>query len=404
MTMPATSRMLDGVRVLDLSRVMSGPYCTAMLADLGADVIKIEKPGSGDDARRFGPYKDGESAYFLLLNRGKKSVTVDLKTSEGIALVIDIARKSDVVVENFRPGVAGRLGLGYDAVRAVNPRIVYASISGFGQESPLADRPALDLAIQAMSGLMSMTGPKEGGPFAVGESIADVSTGMFAAWGIMAALFERERSGEGRYLEVAMLDSLFSMMLTGLGRLLYTGETPGRVGNRHPETYPVDLFSTKSGDVVLVVPTDALFATFAEIIGRPELAEDERFRSYAGRSRNDDALRAIIAEWARNMSAEEVIALLGKASIPCAPVWSLDQMAGSDHARERNLVIAGQHAKLGAVPVVPQPVRFSGAQRGVESGAEPVTPLLGEHTEAVLRDLLGKTGAEVRSLAEKKII
>jgi CoA:oxalate CoA-transferase len=216
----------------------------------------------------------------------------------------------------------------------------------------------------------------------------------------MAALFERERSGKGRYLEVAMLDSLFSMMLTGLSRLLYMGETPARVGNRHPESYPVDLFSTKTGDVVLVVPNDAVFAVFAKIIGRPELADDARFKNYAERSRNDDALRPIIADWARSLTAEEVIEMLGEASIPCAPVWSLDRVADSDHARQRNLVIQGRHATLGAVPVVPQPVRFS----DVEAGEEPIMPLLGEHTEAVLRDVLGMNDADVKSLADKNVI
>ena len=396
----ATSKLLDGVRILDLSRVMSGPYCTAMLADLGAEVIKIEIPGRGDDARHFGPYKDGESAYFLLLNRGKKSVTVNLKAPEGVKLVQDIAAASDVVVENFRPGVTKRLKLDYQTLASINPRLVYASISGFGQASPLADRPALDLVIQAMSGLMSMTGPKDGGPYAVGESMADVATGMFAAFGIMAALFERERSGKGRFLEVAMLDSCFSMLLTGLSRLLYLGEPPHRVGNRHPESYPVDLFSTKTGDVVIVVPNDALFRAFAGIIGQPALADDPRFSAYAARSRNDDALRDIIARGMRTRSADEVLGLLGRASIPCAPVWSLGDLAGSDHARERGLVADGRHGKLGMVPVVPQPVRFS----DVAPGDEPVMPRLGEDTGTVLREVLGLSEAQIAALGERKVV
>lgn len=396
----ATSKLLDGVRILDLSRVMSGPYCTAMLADLGAEVIKIEIPGRGDDARHFGPYKDGESAYFLLLNRGKKSVTVNLKAPEGVKLVQDIAAASDVVVENFRPGVAKRLKLDYETLAAINPRLVYASISGFGQASPLADRPALDLVIQAMSGLMSMTGPKDGGPYAVGESIADVATGMFCAFGVMAALFERERSGKGRYLEVAMLDSVFSMLLTGLGRQLYLGETPHRVGNRHPETYPVDLFSTKTGDVVIVVPHDAMFQKLAGVMGQPELADDPRFAEYGPRSRNEDALREVIARWMASRSVEEVTSLLGEASIPCAPVWSLGDLAGSDHARERGLVAEGRHGKLGMVPVVPQPVRFS----DVEPGDEPVMPRLGEDTASVLREVLGLSEAQIADLGERKVV
>ena len=400
MLLTATSKLLDGLRVLDLSRVMSGPFCTAMLADLGAEVIKIEQPGRGDDARGFGPYKDGESAYFMLLNRGKRSVTVDLKSPEGVKLVKDLAAKSDAVVENFRPGVTTRLGVDYDALRTVNPRLVYASISGFGRESPLADRPALDLAIQAMSGLMSVTGSKDGGPQAVGESIADVATGMFAAWGIMAALFERERSGEGRFLEVAMLDSVFSMLLTPLSRLLYLGETPGRVGNRHPETYPVDLFSTATGDIVLAVTSDAAFERFSKAIGQAELASDPRFSSYDARNLNEDALRPIIAAWTSARTVEEVIAALGEAAIPCAPVWSLASVVNSEHARDRRLVGEARHADLGAVPVVPQPVRFLTR----EAGEAQEIPCIGEHTHSVLRDVLGMDEADIAALADKNVI
>lgn len=400
MIFPANSDLLKGVRVLDLSRVMSGPYATAMLADLGAEVIKVEQPGRGDDARRFGPYKDGESGYFLLLNRGKKSITVDLKTPEGAALVKALAVNSDVVIENFRPGVAKRLGLDHDAMRQLNPRLVYASISGFGQESPLADRPALDLAIQAMSGLMSVTGAKDGGPQAVGESIADVATGMFAAFGIMSALFERERSGKGRYLEVAMLDAVFSMLLTPLARLLYTGAIPGRVGNRHPETYPVDLFSTQTGDVVLVVPSDSAFKAFAGAMGHPELADDPRFDSYDARNANEDALRAIIAEWTAARSADDVMATLADAGIPCAPVWSLDHVARSDHAKARGLVVEGRHGAIGQAPFVPQPVRFSDTQ----AAEPPEAPQLGEHTEAVLREALGLDDAAIERLRQAKAI
>jgi len=400
MEMCATSTLLQGIRVLDLSRVMSGPYCTAMLADLGAEVIKVEIPGRGDDARHFGPYKDGESAYFALLNRGKKSLAVDLKSPDGVKLVRDIAEKSDVVVENFRPGVAKRLGLDYEALAGVNPQLVYASISGFGQASPLADRPALDLAIQAMSGLMSMTGPKDGGPYAVGESITDVTTGMFCAFGIMAALFERQRSGKGRYLEVAMLDACFSMMLTGLSRQLYLGETPSRVGNRHPESYPVDHFTTKTGDVVIAAPNDTLFNALAKLMGQPELAEDEKYATYDARSRNDEALRNIIAAWMSERTSEEVVARLGEASIPCAPVWSLGDVAGSDHARERQLVTEGRHKKLGTVPVVPQPVRFS----DVEPGDPSSIPTLGEDTKAVLQDVLGLSDEAIAALVDRKIV
>ena len=243
--------LLDGVRILDLTRVMSGPFCTAMLADLGAEVIKVEMPGFGEEGRHFAPFKDDESAYFLLLNRGKRSITVDLKSNEGVALIHALAAKSDVLVENFRPGVMKRLGLDHESLLAANPRLIYASISGFGQNGPFSDLPAFDLVIQAMSGLMSLTGPRDGAPTAVGESIADICTGMFASWGVLAALFERERTGKGRHLEVAMLDSVFAMLLTSLSRRLYIGEMPQRVGNRHPETYPVDSLPTRDGGIVV---------------------------------------------------------------------------------------------------------------------------------------------------------
>ena len=208
--MTGKDQLLEGVRILDLSRVMSGPFCTAMLADLGAEVIKIEIPGNGDDSRFFGPFVDGESAYFMLLNRGKKSLTLDLKSDEGKKILMATVAECDVVVENFRPGVAQRLGLDYDTLKSENPALIYASISGFGQDGPFADRPAYDLIVQAMSGLMHITGQRDGPPTAVGESVVDVCTGMFAAWGIMSALFARERTGKGRYLDVAMLDSMYS--------------------------------------------------------------------------------------------------------------------------------------------------------------------------------------------------
>ena len=278
--------------MLDLTRVMSGPFCTAMLADLGAEVIKIEMPGFGEEGRHFAPHVNGESTYFALLNRGKKSVTINLKSPEGIALIRDLARQSDVLVENFRPGSWSGSGLARDVLQADNPRLIYASISGFGQNGPFSDLPAFDLVIQAMSGLMSVTGERDGQPTAVGESVADVATGMFAAWGIAAALYDRERTGVGRRLEVAMLDSVFSMLLTSLSRRLFTDQPTRRVGNRHPETYPVDSFATKDGDIVLVGFSDAdRFVGICEAIGQPELADDPRFKTNADRNIHEIELR-----------------------------------------------------------------------------------------------------------------
>lgn len=393
-------KMLEGIRILDLSRVMSGPFCTSMLADLGAEVIKIEMPGSGDEGRSFGPYKNGESAYFMLLNCNKKSVTINMKAKEGVALVKDMIPHCDVLVENFRPGVMKRLGLDYDTVRPLNDGLVYASISGFGQEGPLRDLPAFDLVIQAMSGLMSVTGPKGGPATAVGESAADVCTGMFAAFGIMTALFDRARGGPGRHIDISMLDLMMSMQLTGLSRQLYLNDTPSPVGNRHPVTYPVDLFPTRSGDIVMVCFSQGSFRALCELMGQPALADDPRFKNNDARNRHETELRDLISRWTSQLDAADTVARLNKANIPAAPVWNLKQLTQSDHVKARELVVRGSHSRVGDVPLVPQPVRFSDAQ----PITNPTTPSLGEHTEQVLAELLDLDAKRLIELKAAKAI
>ena len=392
--------LLGSIRVLDLTRVMSGPFCTSMLADLGAEVIKIELPESGDEGRSFGPFVDGESSYFMLLNRNKKSVTVNMKSEEGRALVRALIPKCDVLIENFRPGVMARLGLDEPSVRTLNSSIVYTSISGFGQDSPLKDWPAFDLVIQAMSGLMSLTGPKGGPATAVGESVADVCTGMFAAFGTVAALFDRERTGKGRHLDVAMLDCMMSMQLTGLARQLYKDDTPRPAGNRHPVTYPVDSFSTQTGDIVMVCFSDRTFASLAALMGTPDLADDPRFVDNQARNENEDLLRDKISAWTTTLPQEAILSALLDAGIPAAPVWDLGQLTGSEHVAQRGLVTSGSHGSLGTVPLVPQPVRFSDA----ESTDEPTTPVLGEHTQSVLETLANVDGDTLETLRQKKVI
>ncbi len=397
---PLPPHLFDGIRVLDLTRVMSGPFCTSMLADLGAEVIKIEMPGFGEEGRHFAPYVNGESTYFALLNRGKKSVTINLKTPDGIAMVRDLARQADVLVENFRPGVMDRLGLNTDTLQADNPRLIVASISGFGQSGPFADWPAFDLVIQAMSGLMSVTGERDGRATAVGESIADVATGMFAAWGVAAALYDRERTGVGRKLDVAMLDSVFSMLLTGLSRRLFTEKPTRRAGNRHPETYPVDSFATKTGDIVLVGFSDAVVRRIGEAIGEPGLINDPRFRTNADRNAHESELRALIAGWAGALTQEEALAALRAADVPAAPVWSLDDLIASGHPQARGMLQPGSNGKLGNISLVPQPVQFTGAKHI----AGMVTPTIGEHTENVLAEKLGIDAARLADLRTRKVI
>ena len=393
-------RLLEGVRVLDLSRVMSGPFCTAMMADLGAEVIKIEMPGGGDDSRHFGPFVDGESAYFMLLNRGKRSMTLDLKSERGREILMAMVKSSDVVIENFRPGVAKRLGLDYASLEPLHPSLIYASISGFGQDGPLADRPAYDLIVQAMSGLMNVTGQRNGPPTAVGESVIDVCTGMFAAWGISTALYDRERTGRGRNLDIAMMDSMFSMMLTVLSMQLYTDRPPTRVGSRHPVTYPVDVFEAKDGHIVMVVTTDRAFAALCGAIGQPALSDDDRFRTNADRNAHESELKAAIETWTSTRSADVIVAALAEAGIPASPVLSVGDVVDSDHVAHREMTSLVDHPKLGRVPMVHQPVRFSGSDRRFQRPP----PLLGEHTRELLASVLGLDEKQIEALTDQNVI
>jgi CoA:oxalate CoA-transferase len=386
--------MLTGIRVLDLSRVMSGPYCTALLADLGAEVIKIETPGSGDDSRHFGPFVGKASVYFALLNRTKKSVTLNLKDPRARGILGKLAAKCDVVVENFRPGVAARLECDAASLRAVNPRLVYLSISGFGQKGPLAGWPAYDLVIQAMSGLMSTTGSPDGPPTASGESIADVWTGLYGSWAVLAALLHRERTGEGQAIDLAMFDSMLAMQLTGLARLTASGETPARVGNRHPVTSPVDTYATADGHVAMVVPADAQFSALAEAIGAAGLATDERFITNTARRENNADLKEAIESWTRNQATADAVRLLQAHGIPAGPVWDLKNAYGSQQAGLRGVLAPVAHAEIASLAMAPQPAKFSAA-----ANVPPVRePRLGEHTDKVLGELLGLGADELDSL------
>ena len=368
---------LQGIRVLDLTRVLAGPYATALLADLGAEVIKLE-PLTGDDYRHIGPFKDSESALFTLNNRGKRSLALDLKNPADLKLAQDIAARVDVVVENFRPGVAARLGLGAEALRAANPRLIYCSISGFGQDGPFRDLPAYDLVVQAMSGLMAATGEEGRAPLKTGESIADLLAGLFASWSIMAALVGRNASGQGAALDVAMYDALFSMLTTSHALHLYAGQLPQRVGNRHPLSTPFGCFATSDGQVVIAVLNARQFATLATLIGQPGAADDPRFVTDETRTENEPALRALIEGWSSRLTTQQAVAALSGVGLPAAPIWDIAQAADSEHAQARGLV-----SMLNGRPVVGQPVRFDGAKPVADRAA----PRLGADLEAVLREL-----------------
>ncbi|WP_397451788.1 CaiB/BaiF CoA transferase family protein [Pseudomonas sp. NA-150] len=378
------TQQLKGVRVLDISRVLAGPHCTAMLADLGADVIKFEVPEEGDDARHLGPFRDGESVYFGLINRGKRSVEIDFKSDSDRARFYELVADADVVVENFRPGVTQRLGIDFDTLKQHNPTLIYASISGFGQDGPLSKRPAYDIVAQAMSGLMSVTGFAATGPTRSGEAIGDLCAGVYAAWAISSALFARERHAPGaQYIDVAMFDVLFSLQMTGLANLYAHGVAPGLVGNRHPVSTPFDTYRAADGLVVIAVASNRLFQRLCECMGKPELALDPRFIDDGQRTCNESALRAEIEAWTQLGSVESLCNLLLDAGVPSSPVWNLADAASSEHARVRQL----QYLPAGAeLPMVPQPVFFNGVKPHVTTQA----PKLGADNQAFG---LSKSGA-----------
>ena len=378
----AGRRPLERVRVLDFSRVLAGPYCTGLMADLGAEVIKVEPP-AGDDYRHIGPFKDGESLLFQSVNRGKKSIVLDLKSAECAAAARELAAESDVLIENFRPGVMERFGLGPEALCAACPQLVYVSVSGFGQTGPNRMLPAYDIIIQAMSGLMDVTGAEDGPPMMAGDAFADVAGGMFAAFGAMVALFDRARSGRGRHVDLALYDSLVSMMPVLACRALMAGETPKRTGSKHALSAPFGTYPASDGSFTVAVLNDRLFAKFAAAIGAPELAEDPRFASDSLRRQNESALAQHIERWAAVRDVQSVAALLSEEGIPAAPLSSVPEAWASPQSQARELATPVTHPVLGTLSVPEQPVHFSGAPRGGRQAA----PELGAHTDEILRQL-----------------
>lgn len=377
-----TTQPLAGLRIVDFTRVLAGPYATALLGDLGAEIIKVEGPG-GDEYRHIGPFREGESALFQTANRGKRSILLDLKDQADRDIALALTDRADVVVENFRPGVMARLGLGPEELRRRNPRLIYASVSGFGQSGPNSERPAYDIILQAMSGMMALTGEAEGAPTMVGEAIADVAGGLFAAWGIMTALYERERTGQGRVIDVALFDALASMMPTAAARVLVCGEEPRRSGNRHALSAPFGTYPAAQGHFAVAVLNDRLFARFAATIGRPELATDPRFATDSLRRTHEPVLAEAITGWAAGHDAQSAVAALAEAGIPAAPLLSAGEAWGSDQVRARGLVSAVDHPVLGRLDLPEQPVHFDGAPRGMRRPA----PGLDEHGAEIRAEL-----------------
>jgi crotonobetainyl-CoA:carnitine CoA-transferase CaiB-like acyl-CoA transferase len=386
---------LSHIRILDLSRIMAGPWAGQILADLGADVVKVERPGAGDDTRGWGPpfLKDRsgaetrEAGYYLSVNRGKRSITLDLDKPEGQRVVRALAERSDIVLENFKVGTLARFGLGYEQLKAVNPKLIYCSITGFGQTGPRRDAAAYDFMIQAMCGLMSVTGEpddKPGGcPEKVGVPIVDIMSGMYAAISVLAALARRNETGRGDYIDIGMLDVGVSFLANQAMNYLVSGKAPRRTGNAHPNIQPQDVFASRDGYMVLVVGNDGQFAKCCEVLGRPEWTTDERFAKNAGRVRNRVVLNGSIAEILRQRDTADWIAPLEAAGVPCGPINTVPQVFEEEQVRHRGMLVDIAHPLAGTVPQVVSPMRFAEAPLAFERAP----PLLGQHTAEILREL-----------------
>ena len=399
---------LEGIRVLDLTRALAGPYCTMMLGDLGADVIKVERPGRGDDSRgwgppfvgeSYGPYA-GESAYFIAANRNKRSVTVNLKSLEGQEIVRRLASVSDVMVENFRTGVLDKMGLGYDDVHALNPRLVYCSISGYGRTGPYAERPGYDFIIQAESGLMGIIGPEEGTPYRVGVPIIDITSGMFAATAILAALHVRDQTGAGQLVDVSLLDTGVALLANVASNYLVGGAEPRRLGNAHPNIAPYEAFHARDRWFALAAANERQWTTLCDAVGCPELKDDPRFATNGDRVANRPALLEALNRTFAARDADEWLIVLREAGLPCGPINAIPDVFEHPQAQARGLALEAEHPTAGPVRLTGFPYKLS--QTPAEVRQPP--PLLGQHTPEVLTELLGYSAEQVAALQEQGAI
>ncbi len=403
---------LANIRVLDMSRILAGPWIGQLLADLGAEVIKIERPGKGDDTRAWGPpfVKDpdgndtSDAAYFMCTNRGKQSLTLDIARPEGQQIIRELAQKSDVLLENYKVGDLKRYGLDYESLSALNPRLIYCSVTGFGQTGPYRDRAGYDFMIQGMAGVMSITGERDdlpgGGPQKVGVAIADLMTGMYSTVGIVSALHERHASGRGQHIDMALLDCTVGWLANQNANYLIGGEVPKRMGNAHPNVMPYQTFKTQDGDIIIATGNDGQFQRLCAAAGIPEVGADARYANNALRIKNRDTCTASIAAELKQKTTVEWVALLETVGVPCGPINRLDAVYNDPQVQHRGMKINLPHPRAGSVPLVANPIKFSRTPLAYDMPP----PLVGEHVEAVLRGLLGKSDEEIAALRTKKIV
>ena len=392
---------LKGFRVLDLSRILAGPYCTMILGDQGADVIKVERPGSGDDTRTWGPpFAGGESAYYLCCNRNKKSIVIDLTNPAGLELVRELAKVSDVLVENFTPGLTKRFGLDFETIHKINPRLVYCSITAYGQDGPYRNRPGYDMVLSAVGGLMWITGERDGNPCKVGVAITDVLTGVYASGAITAALLWRERSGRGQYLDISLLDVQIAGLANIASNYLVAGKEATRWGAAHESIVPYQVFRTKDRPIAIAVANQKLWVSFCKVVGKENWLADPRFESNPVRVKNREILISLIDELFAHKTCDEWMEILIGAAIPCGPVNNMQHLFADAQVQHRNMVARIEHPTIGELRLTGIPVKYSDTPANIRH----YPPLLGEHTHEILADTLGYSQAQIKILAEKGAI
>ena len=390
---------LAGVRVLDFTRVLAGPAASLALADLGAEVIKIEPPGTGDETRGFPPMRDGESHYFLAINRGKKSIVVDLKAPEGLALVKDLAAKCDVVLENYRPGVMERLGLSYEDLSAINPALIYCSISGYGQTGPLKDNPSFDIVLQAMSGAFSLNGEPGRLPTKLGLPMGDLVGGVNGPIAILGALFERTRTGKGRFIDISLVDGLQGMLGYFAQLAFFTGKDPEPTGSQHQYLVPYGTFAAADGAIVIACLTPSFWGKICKSILRPELTDDPRYDSLEKRRDAREEINAIVTEFTSARTVAELVGIFTAHEVPHAPILKVLEALDTAQTRHREMVVEVEHAALGTIPIVNRPFKFD-----EEMPAPAAPPILGQHTDAILSDVLELSPERIAELRAKGVV
>jgi crotonobetainyl-CoA:carnitine CoA-transferase CaiB-like acyl-CoA transferase len=391
---------LEGVRVLDFTRVLAGPAASLALADLGAEVIKIEPPATGDETRSFPPFRDGESHYFLSVNRGKKSIVLDLKSEAGVAIAKQLAAQCDVLIENYRPGVMDRLGLGYEALSALNPRLIYCAISGFGMTGPLRDRPSFDIVLQALSGALSVNGEKGGAPTKLGIPLGDLVGGINGPIGVLSALYERERTGRGRLIDVSLMDGMIGMLGYLAQLAFFTGEDPKPQGSEHPNLVPYGQFPAKDGAIIIACLTNSFWGRICTALGLADRIEEPRFSSIEMRRDNRALVNAMIGEVTCGKTVAELVELLTEHQVPHAPILGIKEALAQPQAAAREMVVETEHKTLGKIPIVSRSIKFPGDSQP----APAAPPVLGQDTDAILQEVLGLTPEQIAELRAQKVV